>query len=527
MLDVTRRSALGALAGALAGPSFFAKMAGAQGAKVLVAALEEDPPIINPAISSAISNYVVGTPVYSGLIWMDRPGQIYPDLAESWDISPDGRVYTFRLRKGVTYHDGAPFTARDVQFSLGQLTAKIHPSAKGAYKALDRIDVVDDYTVQVVMKQPTAAYLNVPTALGPILPRHLWEGTDILKNPLNKRPVGTGPFKLVEYRPGDRFRLVRNEKYHIPGEPAFDELVIRIIPDAASRVAAFEKGDVDCLFPTAVPTTEIQRLKRMPGVALKFAELNGSCWVGNINGRNEPYSDKRVRKALAHAIDRAFIRENVLPGISWLQVGPLPPASPLYNKTLKDYEFDPRKAMALLDEAGFKPKADGTRFDFRFLWTPADIRITKMGEVIARNLSAVGIRPVLQPLERGALNQRGYIGSEYDMIIDSFALGPDPDIGVERLYRSDNILPQPFVNNSAYKNPEVDRLFDDQRVQLEFAKRKEIYDKIQEIIWEDIPVFPVAAYSGPAAVNESYARGAFETYNNNIESFAKAKPAKA
>jgi len=527
MFDVSRRGALGLLAGAIAGPSLFSKLASAQSSKVLIGCIEEDPPLMNPAISSAISCQITGMPNYSSIVVMDNAGRAMPDLAESWELLPDGKSYLFKFRTGVTWHDGKPFTAADAKFTVEQMIAKLHPSAKGAYKSLAGVEAPDDTTMIVRMTQPTASYLNIPTAFGPILPRHLWEGTEILKNPHNKAPVGTGPYRMVEYRPGDRIRYVRNEKFHFPGLPGFDEFVIRIIPDAAARIAAFEKGDVDVLFGTAVPSTEIARLSRMPGVTLKATTLSGGCWTGNINCRNAPYSDRRVRQALAHAIDRTFIRDNILPGISQNQVGPLPPSSPLYNKTLTDYAFDPRKAMALLDEAGFAPKADGTRFDFRFLWAPGDVRVTKMGEVIARNLAAVGIKPVMQPLERSALNQRGYINSEFDMIIDSYALGPDPDVGVERLYRSDNIIAMPFVNNSGYRNPEIDRLFDEQRVQTDFAKRKAIYDRISEILWTDIPVFPVAAYSGPSVYRSTYVTDIFLADNTNRDNMMKARPVKS
>ncbi len=458
-------------------------------------------------------------------MWTDPDGGLHPDLAERWETSADGTTFTFHLRSGVTWHDGQPFSAADAQWSLSELTAKLHPSAKGAYRSLDAIEAQDDRTLVIRMKHPVAAFLNVPTAVGPILPRHIWEGTEITKNPANKRPIGTGPFKLVEYNAGDSIRYVRNEHYHQAGQPAFDEFLLRIIPDATSRVSAYEKGEADILFNTAVPATEIPRLLRMPGTEMKTARIPGSAFIANINTRAEPYGDVRVRRALAHAIDRAFIRENVLPGISEPMVGPLPPGSPLYNRDLADYGYDPAKANALLDAAGYARGADGMRFPFRFLWASGDIRVTKMGDVIARNLAAVGIKTVLRPLDRAALNQIGYVGGQFDMIIDSYALGPDPDIGVERLYRGDNIKPLPFVNNCGYANAEVDRLFDAQRTQMVFADRKATYDKIQALIWADIPVLPVCAYSGPVIVRSSYVKDAFTSWNTTGEDFARARPA--
>lgn len=529
MFDLTRRHMFGLLGGAAVGPAFFSKLANAQGAKIktLVGCIEEEPPIMNPAISTVISGLVTAMPTHSNLLTFDPRGKPYPDLAETWELLPDNVSYKFNLRKDVVFHDGKPLSSADAKFTIEEMIAKIHPSARGAYKSLDKVEAPDPHTLIVRMKKPTASYLGIPTAFGPILPKHLWEGTDIMRNPLNKKPIGAGPYKLVDHVVNDHFRYVRNDKFYIPGQPAFDELIIRIIPDAAARLAAFQVGEVDFLYPTAVPSTEIARMIAMSGVKSYATPLGGGCWVGNINIRNSPYSDKRVRHALAHAIDRKFIRDNVLPGISENQVGPLPPSSPLYSGSLKDYEFDPRKAIALLDEAGFKPRADGTRFDFRFLWAPGDIRVTRIGDVIARNLAAVGIKPILRPLERSVLNQLGYIGGEFDMIVDSFALGPDPDVGVERLYRSDNMLPMAFVNNSGYSNPEIDKLFEEQRSQTDFAKRKAIYDKISAILWDDLPVFPVCAYTGPAVYRSTVVQDIFVTDNTNRTNLAAAKPTKS
>lgn len=532
MLKISRRTTIKTLAAALWGSQVIVAAARAQGSgttgsgtRRLVGAIEEDPPIINPAITSLISSFVSGTPVYSALTRMDVDGNISGDLAERWTISPDGLVYTFYLRKNITWHDGAPFSANDVKFSLEQINSKLHPY-RGAYRAIETVDAsLTDNLVVLKLKQPQGSLLSaIHNISGCILPKHLWEGTEVPKNPLNKKPVGTGAFKFAEYIVGDRIRYVKNESYFIPGQPAFDEIVLRIMPDAAARVAAFEKGDLDMLYSSAVPAPEVPRISKMPGVTMKPASISAGAYLGTINTRSAPYSDVRVRRALAHAIDRAYIRDNVLPGMAKVMIGPVPPSSPLSNKALADYAFDPARANALLDEAGFARNADGHRFDFRLLWSASDLRVTKMGDIIAQNLAAVGIRTVLQPLERAAVNQRGYIKSEFDMVIDSFAQGPDPDIAVERLYNSNNIRPTIFVNNSAYANPVVDKLFDEQRVQTEFARRKAVYDRIQELVWADLPILPLAAYSVPAAIRTTYATNVFDLEASNREDFSRATP---
>ena len=529
MTEASRRAVLAGGVGGLSGWTISRDgRAWAQGQpKRIVGALEEDPPVICPPMTSIISSFGAGCAVYGALTWVDSKGNIHPELAERWEISSDGRTYTFYLRKNVLWHDDKPFTSEDVKFTMENVTSKLHPWGRGAFKTLDHVDASDPHIAIFKLKTPSPAVMKaVNNAIAAILPKHLWEGTEFVKNPLNKKPIGTGPFKLVEYVQGDRIRYVKNEKYYIPGQPAFDEMVLRIIPDAAARVAAFEKGEVDMLYNNSMPFTEIERIKKFPNVEIKASNVSGAAFLGIINCKSKPYDDVRVRHAVAHGINRAFIRDNVMPGFSENQVGPLPPAfGTLVNTKLKDYEYDPAKANKILDDAGYARKADGTRFEFRLLWATNDIRITKMADVIRQNLSDVGIAVSLQPLERAALNQKGYIGEQFEMIIDSYAQGPDPDIGTERLYISTNIHnpPRIFTNNSSYINPEVDKLFEEQRLQVDPAKRKETYDRISEIVWAAVPVLPILAYSGVGAFRNTSMTNTFESADASKDSFARAR----
>ena len=523
-MPISRRATLAALAGAALAPGRILAAAG----QTLVGVIEEDPPLINPALSSVISSFVAGTPVYSALTRMDAHGKVTGDLAESSEISPDGLAYTFHLHKGITWHDGEPFSSADVVFSLGEINSKLHPF-RGVMKTIDRFEAPDADTVVLRLKTPSAALINtLHNFSGCILPKHLWEGANYLTNPHNKQPVGTGPYKMASYASGDRITYDRHDKYFVPGQPTFDQVVLRIVPDPSSRVAAFERGDLDIMYGSALPPTQVARLKRMRGVDMVFSSASPAGYIGYINMRNAPYSDVRVRRALAHAINRAFIRNAVLPGLSANMVGPLPPDSPLYNKALEDYALDPTRARALLDEAGFKPGPDGNRFDFRYLFAVTDLVAQRMGDIIAQNLAAVGIRTVLTPLERGTWISRSFTDYAFDMTVGSFALGPDPDASVERFYNSANIVPGPFVNCSPYSNPEVDKLFAEQRAQTDLAKRKAIYDRIQAIIWADIPVFPICAYNLPGAAHSDVVTNVYGACDSsNRDDYAFAKPAKA
>ena len=520
----SRRAVLAGLAASVPGVAMW-RQARADEPKSLVGVVEEDPPLFNLAITSVISSFVIGSPVYSALTRMDVKGNVSGDLAEHWEISPDGLTYTFHLRKNVLWHDGKPFSAADVKFSLGEANSKLHPY-RAPFRFVKSFEAPDDATFIMRLSEPQNALIKmIHNYAGCILPKHLWEGTDFLKNPHNKAPIGTGAYKFVRYDVGDRVTLAKFDKYFLPNLPAFDELVIRIIPDPSARVAAFENNELDVMYSSAVPATQVARLAKLPGVQMKPSNVAAAAYIGYINMRRAPYSDVRVRRALAHAIDRSFIRQNVLPGMSENMVGPVAPSNPLYNKELKDYAFDPARAEQLLDEAGFKKGADGTRFEFRYLFSVNDLPAAKMGDVIARNLAAVGIKPVLTPLERGTWVTKSFTDDAFDMTVGSFALGPDPDIGTERLYNSNNIHEGvPFVNCSPYSNPEVDTLFDQQRVETDFARRKTIYDRIQELIWADIPVFPICAYAIPGAVRGSYVTNVFEEEASTREDFVFAKP---
>jgi peptide/nickel transport system substrate-binding protein len=522
MRFIGRREALGALALS----PLAARVVRAAEPRRLIGVIEEDPPYFNSAASSAISSFVAASPCYSALTRMDVEGKITGDLAKSFETSPDGLTYTFHLHTGIEWHDGRPFSADDVAFSLGQINSKLHPY-RGAMSAIDKVEAPDKETVVLRLKHPQVSLIySLGNFAGAILPRHIWEGKDVARDPHNRQPIGTGPFKLVEYVAGDHILYKKNDKYFLPGKPAFDELMFRIIPDPGSRIAALQKGEVDMIYSSAVPAPEVPRIKRFKNIQLRFGKIQTAGYQAYINVRNPPFSDRRVRQALAHAIDRGFIRTTVFPGLSENMVGPVPPTSPLHNKALVDYPLDPAKANALLDEAGFAKKADGTRFELRFLYAAQDLPAAKISDIMSRNLAGVGIKVVPRPLDRGAWINASFTNPDFDMTAASFSLGPDPDIGIERFYNSSNIVNLVGANNSAYVNKDLDKLFDEQRVQMDFAKRKAIYDKIQEIVWNDIPVFPFCTYSLPGVFNGGAVTDIFDGEASAREDFVFAKPGK-
>ncbi|HTR87819.1 MAG TPA: ABC transporter substrate-binding protein [Reyranella sp.] len=519
MRFIGRRQALAALALA----PLASRIVRAAEPRRLIGCIEEDPPYFNSAASSAISSFVAASPCYSALTRMDLDGKITGDLAKNWEISPDGLTYTFHLHSGVEWHDGRPFTAEDAAFSLGQVNSKLHPY-RGAMAAIDKVEAPDKDTVVLRLSHPQVSLIfSLGNFAGAILPKHIWEGKDVARDPHNRQPIGTGPYKFVEYAAGDHILYKKNDKYFLPGKPVFDELMFRIIPDPGSRVAALQKGEVDMIYSSAVPAPEVPRIKRFKNIELRFGRIQTSGYQAYINLRNKPFDDRRVRQALAYAIDRAFIRSTVFPGLSDNMIGPVPPTSPLHNKKLADYPLDPAKANALLDEAGLAKKADGTRFELRFLFAAQDLPAAKISDIMSRNLAVVGIKVVPRPLDRGAWIQASFTNPDFDMTAASFSLGPDPDIGIERFYNSNNIKNLVGANNSAYVNKDLDKLFDEQRVQVDFDKRKAIYDRIQEIVWNDLPVFPFCTYTLPGVFNGGVVRHIFDGEASAREDFVFAE----
>ena len=455
--------------------------------KRLIGVIEEDPPFFNPAVSSGISSFVASAPCYSALTRMAVGGEISGDLAESYEISPDGMTYTFKLHRNVEWHDGHPFSSEDVKFSLEQVNSKLHPY-HGAMNAIDRFEAPDPDTFALRLKHPQVSLItSLGNFAGAILPRHIWEGKDAARDPHNRQPIGTGPYKLVEYVAGDHILYRRNEKYFLPGQArvrradvphhARSLLAHRRPAEGRGRHDLCERdsGDRSGAHPQ-VPEHRAA-VRQDPDLGLPGLHQHAQRPVQRPPRAPGDRPHDRPRVHPQQCLSRA-VGEHGRSGTADLAA---------HNKKLVDYALDPAKANPLLDEAGFPQKADGTRFELRFVFGAQDLPAVKISDIITRNLAGVGIKVIARPLDRGAWIQVAFTNNEFDMTTASFSLGPDPDIGIERFYNSNNIFNIVGVNNSKYVNPEVDKLFDEQRVQTDFAKRKAIYDRISEIVWNDVP----------------------------------------
>lgn len=464
--------------------------AGAQFGGTLVVALGEDPGQFNPGISTSFSAHVVGDSMFNGLVGLDAYANPVPDLATSWDVSDDATEYTFHLAEGVTWHDGEPFTSADVKFTFENVLLKYHSRTKaGLENVLAGIETPDTHTVVFRFHQPYAPLLQrLDVTEAPILPQHIYAGLeDPTTAEANMTPVGTGPFVFESYTPGVEVRLARNENYFKAGLPRLDEVVFSIIPDPATQVQALEAGDVDYVW--RAPGPDVARLSHAPEtevLPVASGPGGGFCIMTMTFNLERPvFQDVHVRQAFAHAIDRQQILEQVI--FNQGRVAQAPISSEITWAHLADgpqYAYDPTRAEALLDEAGYPRGSDGIRFSVDFVHFPT---FSKYGELMREDLAAVGIDFELRPLERDGAVDTIFNQRDFDTNIISYCNNADPEIGVRRMYVSSNIGNIPFSNGAAYRNDAVDTLFNEAAATADMAARGEIYRQIQERLLEDLP----------------------------------------
>ncbi len=445
-----------------------------------------------PPTLSSINN--TSTPltsgkIFDGLVTYDFDLNPRPQLATSWTVSPDGLKYVFKLREGVTWHDGKPFTSADAAFSILRLKQG-HPRGRSTFANVEQANTPDPTTLELVLSKP-APYLMV--ALGPsespIVPKHLYEGVDLATPPGPPLLIGTGPFVLKEWVRGSHAVLEKNANYWDKPKPYLDRVVIRFMPDAAARAAAFEAGDLDLGSSAPVPLSDLPRFERDPRftVVRQDYAYSGAQHQIFFNLETEVLKDKRVREAVAHALDLNRIVETVFYGAAKVSPSPVSVAlGPWYDPTVKARAFDPARSEKLLDEAGLPKKADGMRVQLRLLINP--FIDSRLAEFVRQSLRRVGIDAVIQPREFAAYVKQVYGDRQFDLIIESLSNVFDPTVGVQRGYWSKNFKPGlPFSNSARYESPEADRLLEAAAIENDPAKRKALFNSFQQLIHRDIP----------------------------------------
>jgi peptide/nickel transport system substrate-binding protein len=470
--------------------------AGPRRGGTLVMAIDADPPTVNPAITTSVPDVSVGTLVYDALTRLDENFVPVPSLASSWTISPDKLTYTFTLIE-TNWHDGKPFTSKDVKFSLENISAKYGAKFAAAAAKIDRIETPDARTVVITLKSPFGPFLFSVSGYtnAAILPEHIFAGTDVLKNPATlSQPVGTGPFMLTGWDRGQTITLERNPHYWRQGLPYLDKIVFRMIPDTSSRVLALKAGEIDYLYFYYFSASQYPQVANDP--SLQFREHGAPedhliIW----NVRKKPFDDPKVRQALFMAVDRDFIRKAVFQGLGTVMQSAINSHLTWAHNPDVDlsrmYPFDPARAAALLDEAGLKAGADGTRFEVRLVYDSTDAAKERQAQVLTAQWGKIGVKVVPVAGTRNVVLPMVYTDWNFDATLQAYSTGGDPALGVSRLYVTSAIRKAPFVNCSGYSNPEVDRLFDEGAESADQGARAAAYKAVSVVLARDLPVFPV------------------------------------
>ena len=433
----------------------------------LVVAVSTEPPGLDPTTNAAaVIDLLLHHNLYENLVQVDSRGGLHPQIAESWELSQDGLVYTFHLREGVRFHNGRPCDAAAVRASfmraMAEDTAHPHPEF---YREIAAIEVVDPLTVRFVLSVPDPAFLPL-LALGDsvIVPADV---------DLSRRPVGTGPFRFEAWRPGDRLVLVRNQDYYLPGVPKLDRIVFRFIPDPSAQLAALRAGDVDLV---AELTPEIAvGLEKDPAFQVVSGPQN-LVQILAVNTARPPFSDLRVRQALAYAVDREEIIQLVSFGFGTPIGSHIPPGTSYYADMTWLYPHDPDRARELLKEAGYPDGFSAT------LTLPENYTFhVRTGEVIAAQLERVGIHVSVALVDWGTWLARVYGQADYDLTVigHTWKLDPAPMLvgyGPDR---------PGYYFRRGWDDPELDRLLALGESILDEGSRKAIYTVCQYLIARD------------------------------------------
>ncbi len=450
-----------------------------------------EPKMFNELYSDDSASSDVEINLFDGLVQVGPNMEVEPLLAKKWDISDDGLVYTFTLKEGVKFHDGEELTAEDVAFTFGIFKDDDYTGPRaGSFEYLADVRAVDEYTVEFRLSEPDARFLTL-AGYG-ILPEHILGDVpveDLGNHPFNtKEPVGTGPFRFVEWQAGQYIKLEAFEDYH-QGRPYLDHLIYKFVPDQNALMSQLEAGDVDMM---VIPATEIDMAQQWDedGKIKLHAALGQQYNYMGFNLRLDLFKDKETRQAITHALDREAIIEHVVMGQGEIAHGPVSPLSWAYTDKLPRFEYDPDKAKALLAEAGWEEGEDGIlerngqRFSFALSTNQGNKVREELTVVIQDQLAEVGIE--VQP---NLMEWNAFIESitppqnDFEAFISGWSLGADPD--PRDIWHSDEI--EQGLNSVGYSNPKVDQLIDKNIHLIDQEERKKVLEDIFVTIADEQP----------------------------------------
>lgn len=444
-------------------------------------------PILDPVIAPDIGSVMVNKILFPGLVRPDAALRPTPDLAESWTTSENGLVTTFALRRGVTWHDGVPFSAHDVKFTFDQiLDVGSGSRLRSDFAAIRAVEVVDSFTVRFTLSAPFAPFLTLLGYNAGIVPRHLLEGkplthaTDFNR----KHPVGTGPFMVQEVVPGASVTMVRNPRYHGP-PPHLDRIVFKVVPDLNAQVAQLRAGELDLI---TIEPANLPGVQGVAGLEVLQVPVVQHYYVA-FNNAQPRFRSPEVRRALSMAVNRDAIIKGVLRGYADLPRGTIPLAlREFYADSLPPIPYRPDSAVVLLERAGWHRGRDGVLRDAQGAPFAVELLVDKGNPTreqsalaVQQDLRKVGVDVSLRTMEFAALVRDRFLPGRYDAALIWWTTPPDPDQFAFYHSAQDN-------NHVRWSNRTADSLLALGRATLDSARRREVYRRFQALELDDPPV---------------------------------------
>ena len=486
---------------------------------VLVWGTLTDIETLNPILSEASAETIMMNGIFSTLIKVNGDLEFEPDLLEELpEISEDGLEYTFKLRKGVKFHDGVELTAEDVEFlyEMKMAPGNIVPS-RSMWEKIDKFEIIDDYNFKITLKELDVTWLESwAYSECMIPPKHILEkefianGNALTKGgDFSRNPVGSGPYKFAEWKSNEYVKLEKFDGYYRKGLPKIKTIVYKIVPDTNAMLAQFKSGEIDIY--NGAQANQYKELLAMKESGQKIEVHKYPAFIymhADFNMRNPIFADKRVRQALCYAFPKEQFMETVLDGVgSWADTS-IAPSSWAHKPDLKRYDYDVEKAKQLLDEAGWKSGADGVRVKdgkklaFSISTNSGNKIREKFNEICKQEWDSIGCQVTIQNYEAATLFGDILDNVKFDIVVFGWISGFDPDC--KTLFHSGQIV-DPATgatgqNYVAYNNPRMDELLDAGLKEPDLEKRKEIYYEIQDILAEDVPYLFVYFYNEIAAV---------------------------
>jgi peptide/nickel transport system substrate-binding protein len=480
-----------------------------------ITAITDDPVSLNgiyanDGASVSVLSFVFNPLTLGGENWGT---EITGDLAESWDVSDDGLTWTFHLHQGVLWHDGEELTAEDVVYTFETIQTSESDIAPFRPRFMQgdqpiKFEAVDKYTVVATLDSPNASFFTDISV--PIVPKHVLEGQDLREGPFNRAPIGTGPFKVVEWNTAESIVLEANEDY-FRGRPCIDRLIFRIIPDEQTQVAALQTGEVDFL--PNIPGSSVPVFEGNPDFDISIAEQD-SLFQMFLNLQNPKFQDVRVRQALMIAIDRQAVVDIVRQGYGVVHNSHFDHVVPFYRQDkLGGYDYDPERAGQLLDEAGISDSdGDGIRDVNGEPWVINIVSFAggfrdyaDYAVVVQAFWEDIGIQTELELRDLSTMVEQIYqervVDKPYEALTSGWSvIGPEPNSYANFYMWTDALGP----NISNYRNEEVNSLFEQARTETDFDTRMAVYEQIEAILWAELPTLPLYRNTEPAVVSSRF-----------------------